>query len=61
MKNKSIRFYRDRVYGVVKFYVKDAEVAQAITLLTGRKTITEQDMKALETLGFTFEEVLNEK
>lgn len=41
MKNKIIKFYRDRVYGVVKFYVKEAEVAQAITTLTGRKTITE--------------------
>lgn len=61
MKNKIIKFYRDRVYGVVKFYVKEAEVAEAVTLLTGRKTITEQDMKALEALGFTFEEVLNEK
>lgn len=61
MKNKVIKFYRDRVYGVVKFYVKETEVAQAISTLTGRKTITEQDMEALKSLGFTFEEVLNEK
>ena len=61
MKNKVIKFYRDRVYGVVKFYVKQPEVAQSISALTGRKTLTEADMKALEALGFTFEEVLNEK
>lgn len=59
MKNKTIKFYRDRVYGVIKNYIKDPELASAITALTGRKTLTEQDMKALETLGFTFEEVLN--
>jgi hypothetical protein len=59
MKNKTIKFYRDRVYGVIKNYVKDPEVANAITMLTSRKTLTEQDMKALELLGFTFEEVLN--
>lgn len=61
MKNKVIKFYRDRVYGVVKFYVKEPEMAQAISKLTGRKTLTEQDMDALKALGFTFEEVLNEK
>jgi len=61
MKNKTIKFYRDRVYGVVKFYVKEPELAQAITVLTGRKTITEQDMQALTALGFTFEEVFKDK
>jgi len=59
MKNKTIKFYTDRVYGVVKNYVKEPQVANAISALTGRKTITEQDMKALEALGFKFEEVLN--
>lgn len=61
MKDNIIKFYRDRVYGVIKFYVKDPKVAEAITTLTGRKTITEEDMQALGTLGFKFEEVLNEK
>lgn len=59
MKDKTIKFYKDRVYGVIKNYVKDPELATAITTLTGRKTLTDQDMKALETLGFKFEEVLN--
>lgn len=61
MKDNIIKFYRDRVYGVIKFYVKEPKVAEAITTLTGRKTITEEDMTALGTLGFKFEEVLNEK
>jgi len=61
MKNKVIKFYQDRVYGVIKNYVKEPELAQAITTLTGRKTLTDQDMKALESLGFTFEQVLNTK
>lgn len=61
MKNKVIKFYQDRVYGVIKNYVKEPELAQAITTLTGRKTLTDQDMKALEALGFTFEQVLNTK
>ncbi len=59
MNKATIKFYQDRVYGVIKNYVKEPEVAKAITALTGRKTITEEDMKALETLGFTFEQVLN--
>lgn len=61
MKDNIIKFYRDRVYGVIKFYVKEPKFAEAITTLTGRKTITEEDMTALGTLGFKFEEVLNEK
>ena len=55
---KVIKFYKDRVYGVVKMYVKDPELAKAITTLTGRKTLNESDMVALRKLGFEFEEVL---
>lgn len=61
MKNKIIEYYRDRVYGVVKFYVKDPKIAEAIRTLTGRVTISEADMSALKTLGYEFQEVLSPK
>lgn len=61
MKNKIIEYYRDRVYGVVKFYVKDPKIAEAIRTLTARVTISEADMSALKVLGFEFQEVLSPK
>lgn len=61
MKNNIIEYYRDRVYGVVKFYIKDEKTAEAIRTLTARVTISESDMKALKVLGFDFKEVLSPK
>lgn len=61
MKNNIIEYYRDRVYGVVKFYIKDPKIADAIRLLTSRVTLSTTDMSALETLGFKFQEVLSPK
>lgn len=61
MKNNIIEYYRDRVYGVVKFYIKDQKIAHAIQCLTSRVTLSENDMSALKSLGFDFKEVLSPK
>jgi hypothetical protein len=54
----AIEFYAKNVYGEIKFYVKDDVLAQKITNLTGNKTLTAANMKALKALGFTFHEVI---
>ena len=42
------------VYGNELKYVTDVEQAKLISILTGRLTVTDSDIKALKGLGFTF-------
>lgn len=58
MDNKTIEIYRKDVYGNTLTYVKDAETAKAIQLLTNSKTLSGNHIGALEMLGFEFKEVL---
>lgn len=53
-----IKYYTKHVYGKPMHYVLDTEKARALVSLTGHKTLLQSDMKALEVLGFTLEEVL---
>lgn len=43
------------VYGNTHMYVTDAYFNRLISGLTGRKTVTEQDLQKLSGLGFTME------
>lgn len=54
--SNKIRFYRWNNYGNEQFYALDMK--DAISGLTGRKTLIDRDFKCLKELGFTFEEVL---
>ena len=54
----NINIYKKAVYGITKWYVRDESQAKAISTLTGNKTISDYEMKALEVLGFTFTEVI---
>ncbi len=54
-----IRYYKDRVYGLVKMYPVD--FVDAVYRLTGRKTLLESDVAAFKELGIEFEEVSNPK
>lgn len=58
MKNTQIDYYQKDVYGVSMKYVADADLANTIRVLTGRKTLLDSDISALTKLGFTFNEVL---
>lgn len=58
MKNQTIEIYRKNVYGNENIYIKDQKIAVAVGELTGKVTIDARDMKCLEFLGFTFQEVL---
>jgi hypothetical protein len=42
------------VYGNELKYIVDQDKALLLSQLTGRKTLTDQDIKALKGLGFTF-------
>lgn len=42
------------VYGNELNYIVDSEKAFLLSQLTGRKTLTDEDIKALKGLGFTF-------
>ncbi len=57
----NIDFYTKNVYGNDLMYVSDPQIECHITSLTGRVTITNSDMFALQRLGFTFTEVLAPK
>jgi hypothetical protein len=54
----NINIYKKVVYGITKWYVRDESQAKAISTLTGNKTISDYDMRALESLGFMFTEVI---
>jgi hypothetical protein len=42
------------VYGVKRVYVQSFQ-APALKALTGRETLTDSDIKALKTLGYSFQ------
>ena len=50
----NIQYYKKDVYGNPLFYVVGAEGA-AIKKLTGKKTVDQRDLDALEALGHTTE------
>ena len=56
MDDRTIRFYRENVYGNELLYPVDQAVA--IEMLTGKKTLTKRTILALGLLGFSFVEVL---
>jgi hypothetical protein len=53
-----IQVYVKNVYGKDKTYVKDEKLAAALSQLTGHLTLTDEAKKALESIGFSFEQVL---
>lgn len=56
---KTIRYYRENVYGNELFYPLDC--VEAIRILTEKKTLTPRVWEGLEKLGFQFVEVLKPK
>lgn len=57
----NIQFYTRSVYGNDNMYIADQAQAQLIGALTNTKTLLPYHKKALEALGFTFEEVIAPK
>lgn len=47
----TVSYHKKSVYGVEKLYITDAKQAQAVSALTGRKTIETRDIEALRVLG----------
>lgn len=56
MDDRTIRFYRENVYGNELLYPVDQAVA--IEMLTGKKTLTQRTILAFGYLGFRFVEIL---
>ncbi len=59
--HKVIEYYRKENYGNSHLYIKDDAIANYITLLTGKKTLTSDHLFSLRGLGFELREVLREK
>lgn len=57
MKNDIIQYQVKQVYGKDTLYVV-SEQGKAIQALTGQKTLTEKATRALESLGYSFVQVL---
>lgn len=55
----TIEVERKQVYGNTLTYVKKESVRNSVQKLTGRKTLTDRDIKALKELGLVL--VINEK
>lgn len=55
--NTTIQFYSRSAYGVDRLYLVDIEQAELIRTLTRRKTIEIADLRALQNLGFTVQQV----
>lgn len=53
-----IEFYIRNIYGKESSFIADPRIAQAVTSLTGRKTINTTDKMALEELGHKLQQVL---
>jgi hypothetical protein len=53
-----IEVFERNVYGNQCLYIRDPELARAIAILTGRKTISGSNMEALSLLGYEFKKVL---
>lgn len=58
---KTIKYYAKNVYGNRTMYLIDEKMKLALLLFNGHTTITGQDMKAFNQLGFFFEEVMEPK
>ena len=52
--NQTIQIQRRNVYGNELLYVTSSH-AHAVSLLTGKKTVSYTDIRALEQLGFLIE------
>ena len=48
----TIEVERKQVYGNTLTYIKKESVRNSVQKLTGRKTLTDRDIKALKELGF---------
>ena len=55
--NQKITYYRKENYGNTQFYA--IEHQSALRSLTGRKTLSIEDMRVLKIMGFELIEVLN--
>ena len=53
-----IQYYIKSVFGKDNIYIKDEEQSKIISTLTNKKTVDKNDIKALEQLGFTLEQVI---
>ena len=51
----NIKTVKSQAFGRTLHYVLDPVYAQALTSLTGKKTINEKDIKNLKTLGIAVE------
>ncbi len=56
-----IFYYCKITYGTKRYYCVEQHHSQAFMVLTGNKTITTLQMKALSLLGLVFEEVTESK
>jgi hypothetical protein len=54
IENNKIEVFIKNVYGNETIYIKNPDVAFAITQLTGNKTLTDGNIKWLKALGFEF-------
>jgi hypothetical protein len=55
IENKTIQVFIKNVYGKENIYIKDSKVANLISRLTGRITLTEGDIQTLKLMGFELE------
>jgi hypothetical protein len=57
IENNKIQVFIKNVYGKENIYIKDSKVANLISRLTGRITLTEWDIETLKMMGFELEVV----
>ena len=55
---KKIDYYVKGVFGNETCYIADKHIAEVITNMTGRKTLSSRDFESLKELGFELVEVL---
>ena len=55
----NIKVFTRTIYGTEYTYIADENIRDAIITLTKKKTLTRWDIRALESLGHTFEIVLD--
>lgn len=53
-----IQYYTIRNYGRDDRYIADKEIARAIMLITGKKTLSDEVIRGFQMLGATFVEVV---
>jgi hypothetical protein len=55
---RTIDYYRKKVYGAERLYIVDAQDAKFWEMISGKKTVTEQDMQRMTYLtGVEWNEV----